>query len=75
MTSWPEKFAFARSRCAPAFHDMLPPREYDQLGDQFEKRENQLFGEHGFETVVSEVAEIEKRLGIFDLAQFSRPAR
>jgi hypothetical protein len=30
-----------------------------------------LFGEHGFEKIVAQVAEIEKSLGIYDLSQFT----
>jgi len=58
----------------PAFHDRVPPREYDQLGDRFEDRENQLFGDHGFEHMVEKVATIEKALGIYDLARFTPKA-
>jgi hemerythrin-like domain-containing protein len=55
----------------PAFHDLVTQREYDVLGDEFEKRENQLFGQDGFEKNVDRVAAIEKSLGIYDLAQFT----
>jgi hypothetical protein len=41
------------------------------LGDEFEKKEHQLFGEEGFEKYVGEVAAIEKMLGIYDLGQFT----
>jgi hypothetical protein len=37
----------------------------------FEDRELALFGREGFEGVVGQVAELEKRLGIDDLAQFT----
>ena len=55
----------------PALHDLITPAEYDQLGDQFEDKEHELFGARGFEGVVDEVADLEKRLGIYDLAQFT----
>jgi hemerythrin-like domain-containing protein len=55
----------------PAFHQIVTPKEYDALGDQFEEREHQLFGEEGFEKNVDEVAGIEKELGIYELAQFT----
>jgi hemerythrin-like domain-containing protein len=59
----------------PAFHELLSQQEYDALGDEFEKRENERFGQEGFEKTVERVAAIEKRLGIDDLAQFTpRPA-
>jgi len=55
----------------PAFHSILSPKEFDSLGEIFEEKEEQLFGEDGFEKVVEEVAGFEKRLGIFDLSQFT----
>jgi hypothetical protein len=45
--------------------------EFDSLGEDFEKKEDELFGEDGFFKVVDRVAEIEKQLGIYDLAQFT----
>ena len=55
----------------PAFRDLMGEREYEKLGDIFEDREHQLFGERGFEGKVDEVARIEQALGIADLAQFT----
>jgi hemerythrin-like domain-containing protein len=55
----------------PALHDIIPKREYDALGEEFEKKEHQLFGKEGFEGVVERVGAIEKTLGIFDLRQFT----
>jgi len=48
---------------------VVSPHEYDSLGEEFEQQEDRLFGEDGFERVVDEVAELERRLGIDDLAQ------
>jgi hypothetical protein len=36
--------------------------------EDFEKRENELFGNDGFERMVDKVAGIERKLGIYDLA-------
>jgi hemerythrin-like domain-containing protein len=55
----------------PAFRSLVSSNEYDSLGEDFEKKENELFGEEGFEKMVDKVAGIEKKLGIFDLAQFT----
>ncbi|MGA2064409.1 MAG: hemerythrin domain-containing protein [Thermoguttaceae bacterium] len=55
----------------PAFHDLVSQQEYDALGEDFEKRENDRFGQDGFQKVVARVARIEKTLGIYDLAQFT----
>ncbi len=55
----------------PAFRELLSKNEYAALGEDFEKREHQLFGKEGFEGMVVKVGEIEKTLGIFDLSQFT----
>lgn len=55
----------------PAFHSIVSPAEYAKLGDEFEDREQALFGQGGFEKIVAEVAKLEKTLGIFELAQFT----
>jgi hypothetical protein len=47
------------------------PKEYAELGEAFEDREHALFGEHGFENVVAEVAKLEQAFGIHDLAAFT----
>ena len=51
----------------PALHSIVSASEYDALGDEFEKREQQRFGKDGFEKTVDRVASIEKLLGIYDL--------
>ncbi len=58
----------------PAFKKLLSPKEYDALGDEFEKQEDRLFGEGGFEKNVQEVAALEKQIGIYDLGQFTPKA-
>ena len=55
----------------PAFHEIVSDHEYDALGEDFEKKENELFGQDGFEKMVDKVAGLEKQLGIYDLAQFT----
>jgi hemerythrin-like domain-containing protein len=55
----------------PAFHESMSEKEYDQLGEKFEDREHKFFGKEGFEGVVVQISEIEKTLGIYDLAQFT----
>ncbi|HEX5066583.1 MAG TPA: hypothetical protein VFY49_10750 [Myxococcota bacterium] len=42
-----------------------------ELGEEFEEKEHELFGERGFQTVVNEVADLERALGIHDLASFT----
>jgi hemerythrin-like domain-containing protein len=55
----------------PALHELVSPHEYDALGEDFERREHQTFGEDGFEHAVAEIDAIEKTLGIEDLASFT----
>jgi hemerythrin-like domain-containing protein len=55
----------------PAFRKIVSGHEYDALGEEFEKQENQLFGGDGFEKNVAAVAALEKRIGLYDLSQFT----
>lgn len=55
----------------PAFRTIVSAHEYDALGEDFEKKEDELFGEDGFLKVVDQVADLEKKLGIYELAQFT----
>jgi hemerythrin-like domain-containing protein len=55
----------------PALHKLLSAQKLKDLGEQFEAEEDRLFGEEGFEKTVNEVAQLEKQLGIYDLAQFT----
>jgi hemerythrin-like domain-containing protein len=55
----------------PALHQIISAHEFDALGDDFEKKEHELFGKEGFEGMVLKVAGLEKQLGIYDLAQFT----
>ena len=58
----------------PALRSLVSEKEYDELGDKFEDKERELFGENGFEGKVKEVAGLEKELGIYELSQFT-PAK
>jgi hemerythrin-like domain-containing protein len=55
----------------PALRDVLPAQKFRDLAEIFEDEEHQRFGPAGFEGVVNKVADIEKSLGIYDLAQFT----
>ena len=59
----------------PAFRDLVPGREFQELGEMFEKREHELLGPEGFEGQVQAVAVIEKRLGIYELSQYTPRSR
>ena len=54
----------------PAFRSIVSPHEYDALGEDFEKKEDERFGDEGFFKIVDQVATLEKKLGIYDLSQF-----
>lgn len=49
----------------------MSSHEYDAMAEDFEKLEEQKFGEDGFEKMVQHVADIERKIGINDLAQFT----
>ena len=55
----------------PAFKRIVDTKEYAELGERFEERERELFGKAGFEEQIAKIAEIEKSLGIYELAQFT----
>ena len=55
----------------PAFRSVISPKEFLDLGEDFEAKEEKLFGKDGFEKVVAQVADLEKRLGVYDLSQFT----
>ena len=55
----------------PAFRDVVGAGAYGELGEQFEDREHEVLGKNGFEGAVKQVAELERALGIYDLAQFT----
>ncbi|MGE5295739.1 MAG: hemerythrin domain-containing protein [Solirubrobacterales bacterium] len=52
-----------------AFHEIVPQEQYQDLGEQFEAKERELFGEDGFQRVVEQVTVIEKDLGIDNIAK------
>ncbi len=55
----------------PQLRAIVSPNEYDALGEDFEEKEHELFGEDGFEVMVDKVADLEKQLGIYELSQFT----
>lgn len=55
----------------PEFKKLISKEEYDRLGDVFEDKEHELFGEDGFEKNVKKIEEIEKKLKIYNLNEFT----
>lgn len=58
----------------PAFRSVIPPKDFMALGESFEDKEEKLFGKDGFEKIVGQVADLERKLGIYQLAQFTPKA-
>jgi len=55
----------------PEIRKTVSKNEYYALGEDFEHKEHELFGEDGFDLMVEKIANIEKQLGIYDLSQFT----
>jgi hemerythrin-like domain-containing protein len=55
----------------PALRGLVGGKAYRELGEQFEERETQVLGDHGFEHAVDEVARLEKAFGLDDLAKLT----
>jgi hemerythrin-like domain-containing protein len=54
----------------PAFRSVISPKDFAALGVTFAKEEQKRFGPNGFEKIVAQVADLEKKLSIYDLQQF-----
>jgi len=48
----------------PALHKSFSSKEYAHLGQRFEDKEHELFGNHGFEKNLADVVNLEKQIGI-----------
>lgn len=55
----------------PAWKDFLNEKQLDEMNDRFEDIEHQQFGRDGFENAVRQISDIEKKMGIFDLSEFT----
>jgi hemerythrin-like domain-containing protein len=55
----------------PLFRGLVGKHLYEELGEQFEARETQMLGDHGFEHAVDEVAKLEQAFGVDDLAKLT----
>jgi hemerythrin-like domain-containing protein len=64
-TAWEDTELF------PAYRAMFNEAELDKLGERFEEQEHKLLGAAGFEGALKEVGDIEKTVGIHDLAVFT----
>lgn len=57
----------------PALSTVFSVKDLKDLGEQFEQKEEELFGEEGFLKTVDQVAAIEKQLKVDDLDSFTPP--
>lgn len=55
----------------PAFRNLLPAAEFQDLGAMFEKKEHEILGPEGFEGQVQVVAGLERQLGTYAISQFT----
>ncbi len=55
----------------PELRGLLGKHAYEELGDQFEDKEKQMLGDHGFEHAVEQVAKLEQAFGLDDLAKLT----
>lgn len=55
----------------PELRGLVGGKAYQQLGDQFEDKEKQMLGDHGFERAVADVAKLEQAFGVDDLAKLT----
>ena len=57
----------------PQFKKIVSEKEYLELGLEFERRGIKKFGKNAFETVLTQITEVEKGMGLGDLNQFTFP--
>jgi hemerythrin-like domain-containing protein len=57
----------------PAWKLTMSDEQLDDMNEKFEDIEHEQFGEDGFENAVKQIGEIEKELGLADLASFTAP--
>jgi hemerythrin-like domain-containing protein len=55
----------------PVYRKQFTEAELDKLGAKFEEQEHKILGSSGFEGSLKEVGDLEKALGIHDLAKFT----
>src|SRR6185369_13394607 len=57
----------------PAWKQTLTADAMDEMNEKFEEIEHEQFGEDGFESALKQIAEIEPRLALTALTQFTAP--
>lgn len=56
-----------------AWKDSLSNKAYQEMGEQFERIEKQVFGHDGFDDARKQIASIEQEMGLADLAALTMP--
>jgi hemerythrin-like domain-containing protein len=57
----------------PAWKKTLSKQQLDEMGEKFEEIEHHQFGKDGFDDAERQISDIEKELGLDDLAKFTAP--
>ncbi len=55
----------------PACRSVIPPKDFTAVGQAFDREEEKLFGPDGYKKIVGQVADLEQKLAIHDLQQFT----
>ncbi|HEU4729437.1 MAG TPA: hemerythrin domain-containing protein [Kofleriaceae bacterium] len=55
----------------PLLRGLVGKHEYEEMGEQFEDKEKEMLGDHGFEHAVDEVARLEQAFGVDDLGKLT----
>ncbi len=55
----------------PKVRSLMTENEFKELSEKFEESEHQIFGKEGFKTILKKVESIEKKLGIYNLDEFT----
>jgi hemerythrin-like domain-containing protein len=55
----------------PEIRGLVGAKAYHELGEEFEDKEKQMLGDHGFEHAVDSVAKLEEAFGVHDLAKLT----
>jgi hemerythrin-like domain-containing protein len=55
----------------PELRALVGKHEYAELGEQFEAKETQMLGDHGFEHAVESILRLEQAFGLDDLAKLT----
>jgi hemerythrin superfamily protein len=57
----------------PAWKKAIGSHQVEEMGDKFEDIEKKQFGGDGFDMAVKQIGDIERELGLADIAQFTPP--